>query len=364
MIIKYPKVYKTGVPEAKEAKNTGNFKTHCANDKMGSKSGFAASGKTEGGIFKKVLKLIDRFQKTIESGGFFYEFLVVDFAGMIIPRTVQAYLRNRDELGHLNYKAGSEEAIRELLTGPSMFIIPMAFLAIARKKIGTASHVKLDTLRNFKNVAESGIKAAKEPNNIVNSFYKGIVKNLYGNNLDTKQNGMLAGAFTKLHDAYTNPDPLKKADGLLNKLIRIFKKPDPQNVEKAKNHLKDLLIKTNTKIGEDKTHGISLADSSKINLFGKNTSAENMVQDCMNYSTDVLNSLVKSDGNRLSVLEKVHEYKEGARKIITTAAVGTVAAFLYYIPHFYKQNKEFPGIDGLTLKSDNSNVKSAGKGVV
>ena len=55
----------------------------------------------------------------IENNGFLGEFLTIDSCGMMIPRTAQGYTRNMEELGHLNYKAGREEMVRELLSGPA-----------------------------------------------------------------------------------------------------------------------------------------------------------------------------------------------------------------------------------------------------
>ena len=49
------------------------------------------------------------FATFIENNGFLGEFLSIDTFGMMAPRTGQGYLRNRKELGHLNYKAGREE---------------------------------------------------------------------------------------------------------------------------------------------------------------------------------------------------------------------------------------------------------------
>lgn len=327
---------------------------------------FCASGGVPEGFCPKIAHYIDKVMRIIEKGGFFAEFIALDVLGMMGPRTVQAFLRNRDELGHLNYKAGTEEAIREVFSGPSFFIIPMTFLALSGKIFGSASKISVNTLREMKGVAKSAVENTSDGKQIVNEFYSGIVKHLYGDKLSETEHKNMTAAFEKLHNAHMDPGPPKKVGGFFKTIAAFFKKPPTEKVETAHKELINMLVAKNKEIGDDAARGISLADSSRIKFFGKKPqSIENIIEDCKNYSTDVLKTLVTDTaGNSKSkLLERISKNKIRARIGITTSAILTLSAFLYYIPYMYKQNKEFPGIDGLTEQPANDNNTAVKKRV-
>lgn len=91
----------------------------------------------------------------IEGLGFFGAFFIIDSLSLIIPRVVVGLNRDKDKLGHLNYKAGAEEAGREVLSGPSMFLIPMGIFEIV-KRAAAASKIPKDTMKVlFKHTKET-----------------------------------------------------------------------------------------------------------------------------------------------------------------------------------------------------------------
>lgn len=325
--------------------------------------GFGSANPVKEGMGKKVLNtalnLVDKVQRKIENGGFLAEFLAVDLLGMIIPRTVQAYLRNRKELGHLNHKAGSEEAIREVFSGTSFFVIPMTLLAASGKIFGKGSRVKFSTLKRFKKDIVEGIvkplinKNSGKNGNFVGKFYDGLVEKMYGN-----KKPEISELFQNLHNAHKKADK-KKPEGIFRKIIEFFYKPESKEIKTAKSNLVDKMIAVNKDIGTAKEHGISLADSAKINFpgYSRPQNINNIIDDSMNYSLDVVEKLEKNP----SMLDKIHEFKEGARKIITTMSVLTLSGFLYSIPYMYKMNKQFPGINGLTEESLKNNKEKKGR---
>ena len=331
--------------------------------------GFSAASPvaTREGLGQKVLNSIDWFQKRLERGGFFAEFLVVDLLGMIIPRTAQAYLRNRQELGHLNHKAGREEAIREFLTGPSMFILPMAFLACSGRMFGRSSLIRHKLLGKFKEVAISVKNSAENKGKItVGKFYDELVKKLYGTALGEGKEGErkredISKLFQKLHNAHMESGEQNKGfvSGVLSDFIGFFRRKEPKKVAKAREELLEKLEKTNKNLSNPDRLGISVAEPAKMNFLAgsKPVSIENIVEDSMNYSTDIVEKVESNP----DILDKIHAFKEGARKLLTTTAFATLAGFLYSIPTFYKQNKQFPGIDGLTdSKAANDNRMKKG----
>lgn len=128
----------------------------------------------------KVSNGFARGMEKLELGGFMAEFLVLDFLGMMVPRTYQAFMRNSEELGHLNYKAGAEEAIREMLTGPSMTLLPIAGLAAAKSIYKDASLINLDTQDKFKDTMMKVSEKVenKTHENLKKSFYNEIFEEI------------------------------------------------------------------------------------------------------------------------------------------------------------------------------------------
>ena len=77
----------------------------------------------------------------IERGGFAASFIAQDGLGMVAPRITEGLNRGRktDENGKkhgpLNWEFARKEGIREILSGPSAFIIPISTLYMTEKKI-------------------------------------------------------------------------------------------------------------------------------------------------------------------------------------------------------------------------------------
>jgi len=335
----YTLINQTGTDKQKISEHAGNI-----TEKREYKNpAFGASLPVKEGIGKKALNctlnIVDKIQKYIESGGFIREFLIVDFAGMVIPRTYQAYHRNEKELGHPNYAAAKEEFTREILSGPSMFLIPFAFLVASKKMFGSASHVKLDTLKKFKEITGKVVDkiATSHPEGtprndscgLAKNFYTEVVDRIYGSKITKEAKNSIVGDFVNLHNAASKNE-----------------------VKELSSKVTETLTSTNKKIGNDKKLGISMADSSKISLDGMTKNVGDFVEECRNYSSDVINavSVAGKDANG-QLINKIHDFKEGARKLLTTTAVGTMSAFLMYIPKLYSQNKEYPGLAGLADKS-------------
>jgi len=343
----YSLINQTGTKEQKTSEHAG--KSDIKQDYKN--PAFGASLPVKEGVGKKTLnmvfKLVDKIQRKIETGGFIVEFMVVDFAGMVIPRTYQAYHRNEKELGHPNYAAAKEEFTREILSGPSMFLIPFGFLAASKKMFGSSSHVKLDTLKKFKEITGQVFNkiATSHPTGalrndscgLAQNFYNKVVEKIYGSKITNEAKNVIVDDFVALHNSTSK----KEVKDLSKKVT-------------------ETLIATNKTIGNDKKLGISLADSSRINLDGMTKNVGDFVEECRNYSSDVINAVSAAGKNaNEQLIDKIHDFKEGARKLITTTAVGTMSAFLMYIPKLYSQNKEYPGLAGLTDNSAKNSTKSA-----
>lgn len=336
------------------------------------------------------------FINWMENGGKAVEFTIIDCLSMIFPRTFQAYNRNSQELGHPNYKAGTEEAIREFLTGPSMFLIPVLFTKSMGKVFGKAAEIGFNNQNKFKDVllneAQSGLNK-----NSKSGFYKKIFGEFFtdGNkaeelakkliDIERKQNvidktkksfrpgtrlvlfaetKMLAltellaktkiQPFVNMRDNYKESikTDLKLVDNLAKKAKQIAKLTE--DVAEATVEKNIVLSSVKKRIAHfispDAVHIKQVGDSSKTFTV----SAKQLVSDMVKYGEDVINKAVNAakDGGKVDdIVNKLASQRRGGRLTTIIPAIISTATFLYCIPMLYKRNKEYPGVDGLVKKT-------------
>ena len=130
----------------------------------------------------------------IEAGGYAASFIIQDGLGFIAPRVGKGLLRGSkktDENGQpvldengkqkreFNWQLARKEFLREIITGPSAFLIPMAMFAGIKKWGGSANNVKLDFIEGFKEpfiqFAQQNAQAIKDGTPLnKGEFYKNV----------------------------------------------------------------------------------------------------------------------------------------------------------------------------------------------
>ena len=114
----------------------------------------------------------------IENQGFWLSFLIQDFGGMTVPRTIAGFLRDKEVTGQYNMQEGFEVLGREGLTGPCMMVVaPLALLAAA--KFGRSTSVNTQLIKRFGNSLKEIVSKSdfdknllKNPEKFKNEFYK------------------------------------------------------------------------------------------------------------------------------------------------------------------------------------------------
>lgn len=120
----------------------------------------------------------------IETGGLVVSFTLQDMLGTNLPRPFMGLRRNKEEnQGEANTSFAAKEAVREFLTGPSMFAIPGAMLYGANKFSGSACEVPVKYIKAFGKIhSEAAINNSSVPDK--QEFYKStftqIIKNAKG----------------------------------------------------------------------------------------------------------------------------------------------------------------------------------------
>ena len=106
-----------------------------------------------GGIAGAVLDAPVVVANAITNGGFAFSFIAQDFFGMAMPRVLEGINRRPvnpetgKKEGPYNWTFARREGIREILSGPSAFIIPMGILGVVKKFSGTANNVPVSMIR-------------------------------------------------------------------------------------------------------------------------------------------------------------------------------------------------------------------------
>lgn len=264
------------------------------------------------------------FATFIENNGFLGEFLSIDTFGMMAPRTGQGYLRNREELGHLNYKAGREELVRELLSGPAFFYVPLAVMTAVGLARGKVAKVQASVLDSFKPIMQKTTASIKDSAAVKKDF----VKNLTA-------------------EAFKGFD---KEKGLVDELSDLMLK----NIEKAEPAKKIRAKATEVITKLNKANGKYLDNAATIKAGGKEHDVNSLFKDMRNYLDDFTKKAEKTTEEKETFIDKFHKKAKQLRYATNILAVGALSAFLCIIPKLYQTGDKFPGVDGLNTDEDKS----------
>ena len=116
--------------------------------------------------------------QSIENQGFWLSFLIQDFGGMTVPRTIAGFLRDKEITGEYNMQEGFEVLGREGLTGPCMMAVaPLSLLLAA--KFGKSTSVNTQLIKRFGNNLKEMVSRPefdksllKNPDKFKQEFYK------------------------------------------------------------------------------------------------------------------------------------------------------------------------------------------------
>ena len=285
----------------------------------------------------------------IEKNGFLGEFLAVDTTGMMGPRAVQGYTRNMKELGHLNYKAGHEETIRELLSGPAFFYVPLIVLSLASAIKGKVAKVDTKMLGEFKTVMQNTAVDMKNALATKTNFVKSVVNNSFK---DYEHGKDLIDKIAELmHKNAT--EKFKFTD----KIANLFK-TKAEKVPTASSY-REKAVELMTKLNKENAR--NLDNASTIELNGKKINISDLFDDMKNYLDDFTQKAEKSTQDKETFIEKFHNKARDLRYAANILAVSALSAFLVIIPKLYQTGEKFPGKDGLETGENTPETTTAPK---
>ena len=147
---------------------------------------YTPSFKGKGDFF---LEAAGSFMSKIERGGFLVLFLLQDFFGMTVPRSIAGFLRDKEETGKYNYQEGFEVLGREMLTGPCMMAVAPISLLLAAK-LGHSTGINTQLIKRFGNSLKEMVSTPKfnksildNPSKFKEEFYIKNIENILNNTL-------------------------------------------------------------------------------------------------------------------------------------------------------------------------------------
>ena len=278
----------------------------------------------------------------IERGGFAASFIAQDGIGMVAPRISEGLNRNRpkDEngkkTGPLNWEFARREGIREILSGPSAFLIPMGILSVIKKTSGPANNVHvshIETLgQNFADYAANNTAQLANGKEFKKGFYAQVFENALKNsteNLDGIQ---------------------QKAQKFANDLVEV----ETLQANKQKKQAKNIYGK--------------LVDEYMDIRKKLNTNIRRLTQSLTDYSNDALKHVEKhfnsnTAENIAEYIGKFNKHRAGTRVLSNLGMWSAVVGFYTLIPKLYNMGlKHDPGLTGLVNDSADDK-KQQGKDV-
>ncbi|MBR5554415.1 hypothetical protein IKU74_00220 [bacterium] len=304
------------------------------------------------GSFNPVVTVTD----AIARGGFAAEFIAQDGIGMVAPRIWEGLNRGRprDEetgkkTGPYNWAFARREGIREILSGPSAFLIPAGILAVIKKYSGKANDVSINMINtlseNFVKIADNNKEAikvitdVKDPAQVKNvkfAFYK----QMFGETLSASLKNALKGEELETVSA-----------DMANKLINIeqaeskgfFKhfigKATPGKKEDLTGELIQEFMDLRKKHGAPTSNEIEATFNVKWRDKDVVTSFSKLLDNMTNYTDDVIKSAniyLKNNGEDFTgFLKSFNLRRSGSRLLSNFGMFFAVVGFYDIIPKLY-----------------------------
>lgn len=267
----------------------------------------------------------------IENGGLAVSFTLQDMLGTNLPRPIMGLMRNKNEnKGQANKSFAAKELVREMTTGPSMFIIPAGMLAFAKKVFGKTVNVPAKVIKSLNDIH------ASSPLNIRNQaisqqeFYQNafaqIIKNAKSETQISQQTLDKAAQFAKTLAENVNDK---------NKFKEATAKIASEFVEISKKFAKDPAYTDFT--------SATLSNNVSVNI-------KDAISHISSYADDIVAKAQGQDPSKITAfIKKISDKKIVGRFAMNALMYAAIMAFLQIIPKMYNkaEGKDNAGLKGL-----------------
>ena len=303
----------------------------------------------------------------IAAGGFAASFCIQDGLGFIAPRVYKGLKRggkkkvdqngneildkNGEPKRELNWAYARKEGIREIITGPSAFVIPYFLLKGINKKFGRGNSVKLDYIDGFKNIfteyANNNKQAIIDKTANKKDFYKSVFKEVIETTINDNPKALKVDNVEELAEKFATKqaqidDVIEEFNkkGTFARLLPKNKKARDEKLAQIGSSVADDFIELKKKhVGGISDHaGISIKASDKVTV--KNGNIGKLTEAMSNYFDDAVKSMhgvLKNakDANIEDLMNKFTGKKLGSRILTNLGLFTAVALFYTQIPKLY-----------------------------
>lgn len=305
----------------------------------------------------------------------------LDLLGMIAPRTIIDINRNKEELGHLNWDAGRETAMREIFSSAVMFFGPgVVFNYLGNKLldkkfnplgVNTKAFTDYHTLSAIEKATDNVLKSASGKVNIV-ELRQQVAKTLL-NNVQSADKGIKLASSDKLVQTLLTEIKNSSSRANIEKVINTALKTNPNldiaSVRKGLIVGKDKAVSNFIKSNLDDIVQHLQETEATLKIKGTKTitaPVNNIIRDVFGATDDIISKAANGadniDANQLKTnISKV--LKETRRIKVAKVVIPFVVVFglLFSFPKFsawlskkLNGGKDyFPGLAGLNKDAEN-----------
>ncbi|MEE3348641.1 MAG: hypothetical protein VZR09_01240 [Candidatus Gastranaerophilaceae bacterium] len=298
----------------------------------------------------------------LTNGGFITSFIAQDFFGMAGPRVLEGINRrpvNKEtgkKEGPYNWAFARREGIREILSGPSAFIIPAILLHFIKKYSGTANNVPINMIQGLGNNFID--YAAKNPDTLDNvaktktEFYNNVFKNvlnttLEGNVPEAKIDELAKdyaaraieieqakGNKKSLWKKITNQKVAGSPEDLTDSLLNDFMKLKKQHLNPSANELTIEMVINPKKFG---LSGSNLEEADKTSVSFKKllTTMTDFTDDVIDTTGKALKKYKNQKFDPERFLKTFVDKRTGSRILSNMGMWSAVVGFYALIPKLY-----------------------------
>lgn len=330
----------------------------------------------------------------IAAGGFAASFCIQDGLGFIAPRVGKGLFRGgkkkHDQNGNeildkngepkreLNWAYARKEGIREIITGPSAFVIPWLMLKGINKKFGSGNSVKLDYIDGFKNVFTNyvnnnadAVKAGHaDKKTFYKDVYKAVLEQTINNNPDATKIKNIDALAEKYAQKQLQIEEINETyKGFKNRKIRAEKLAQIGSVEDDFIKMKKLHVG-----GASSDMAIEMLSSDgkvKGDIGELSKAMRNYFDDAVKNVHDALKKT--NNANVAEIVKKFTNRRMGSRILTNLGLFATVALFYTQIPKLYNMgtggknpalmNDEEPALQNANVTTEKANDKVDNKQV-
>lgn len=295
----------------------------------------------------------------IENGGFLVLFLIQDFFGMTVPRSIAGFLRDKEVTGRYNMQEGFEVLGREGLTGPCMMAVAPISLYLAAK-CGQTTSINSKLIKHYGNSLQEMISEPdfdknllKNPEKFKNEFYLRNVRSALENTLG-KEN-VTQESVDYVMTQLKNMENIPK-DAKLSK-FRGKSKYRAQCMDNIVEYINNLKYTTGSDL--ELLQKVQLGKNKGENVFKTRNALDGM----MKYANDAITANKKLEKLDSVMAESIKHNALGKRVLTTVSMIAATLGVLSVLPKIYARSNVAPGArQNLQKQETNNNQNPTFKG--